>query len=60
MFARDFAESVRLADIQKAQNAATRKRMQADPGLCAVLLADAKRRGLSEIDWPEYFRNSRV
>lgn len=30
----------------------------ANTELCAALLADAQRRGQTEIDWAEYFRNS--
>jgi hypothetical protein len=56
-FARDLAHSVALNDARRAENAATRARMQASEGLCAVLLARARRRGENAIDWPEYFRN---
>jgi predicted solute-binding protein len=58
MFARDLRICLALADARKAENAAARRRAQANPELCAVLLESAKRRGESTIDWPEYFRNS--
>lgn len=35
-----------------------RRAAMANTELCAELLADAQRRGQTEIDWAEYFRNS--
>lgn len=58
LFAKDLAKMLKLSDERKAENAAARARAQANPGLCAVLLAAAKQRGQAGIDWPEYFRNS--
>lgn len=60
MFARDLRASLAISDARKAENAAIRTRMQGDAELRAVLLATAQRRGESEINWPEYFRNVRV
>ena len=57
MFAQDLKASIQIRDKRAADNAAARARCQNDPQLCAILLADAKRRGQSGIDWPEYFRN---
>jgi hypothetical protein len=57
MFAADLAAMLALSDARKAENAAARERCKANAELCAVLLADAARRGQSEIDWAEYFRN---
>lgn len=59
-FARDLARYTALNDARRAEDAAARARMQANPELCSALLADARRRGQSEINWPEYFRNARV
>lgn len=57
-FEADLRYMLALADARKAELKIARERCQADQGLCALLLADAKRRGFAEIDWPEYFRNS--
>ncbi len=57
-FARDLAECVRLSQARKANLAAQRAASQANASLCTELLADAQRRGQSQIDWPEYFRNA--
>ena len=56
-FERDLAECIRQSDARKAENEAAKVRMQANASLCAILLEDARRRGQSAIDWPEYFRN---
>lgn len=50
--------ALHASDARKADIQATRERAQANPELCAVLLADAQRRGQKAINWPEYFRNS--
>ena len=60
MLARDLRASLAVSDARKAENAAIRARMQNDAELRAALLAVARLRGESEIDWPEYFRNARV
>ncbi len=57
---RDLAACIALSDARKAENAAARARMLANPELTACLLADAKRRGHAEIDWADYFRNAGV
>lgn len=54
----DYEASLALSDARKADLAASRERAQSNPDLVACLLADARRRGQSEIDWPEYFRNT--
>jgi predicted solute-binding protein len=55
---RDLAVMIAANDARKAENAAARKRAQGNRELCAELAADASRRGLPGIDWPEYFRNT--
>ena len=60
MFARDLRVSLAISDARKAENAAIRARMQNDAELRSALLEAAHRRGESEINWPEYFRNVRV
>lgn len=57
-FADDYANALAIHDARKAENAAMRARCMASASLCAVLLADARRRGHRAIDWPEYFRNT--
>lgn len=56
-FALDLAACIDLNRVRKAENAAARARCQADTRLCAVLQAEADRRGEAGINWPEYFRN---
>ena len=56
-FARDLRACIAADRIRKAENAKRRAACKASPTLCAVLLEQAKRRGKSAIDWPEYFRN---
>ena len=56
--AADYAACLALSNARKAENAAARSRAKGNAELCAVLFADARRRGLSEIDWSEYFRNA--
>jgi len=58
LFASDLAACIALADARKAENVARRASAQGDAELCAALLAIAQRRGESEINWPEYFRNA--
>lgn len=48
---------IAMSDARKAQNAEWRNRCLANEQLKIALLADAKRMGLAEINWPEYFRN---
>lgn len=60
MRARDLAACIALSDARKAELAAARARCQANPELCALLLSEARQRGESGIDWPEYFRNVRL
>ena len=60
MFERDLRASLAISDARTAENAAIRIRMQNNAELRAALLAAAHRRGDSEINWPEYFRNVRV
>lgn len=59
-FAADLRACLALQDAQAAENAAARDRALANPELAALLLADANRRGLAEVDWTEYFRNARI
>lgn len=59
-FAADFAACLALSDARKAEDAKRRAAAQANPELCAALLADAQRRGEPGINWPEYFRNARM
>lgn len=59
-FERDLARCVELDRQRKAENAAARARMLANPELVAELQREASRRGRSEIDWAEYFRNAGV
>lgn len=59
-FAADLRHMVALQDARKAENAQARARARGNSELCAILLADAQRRGLSEIDRVEYFRNARI
>ena len=56
-FARDLRACVAADRQRKAENAQRRAACKASPTLCAVLLEQAQRRGQSQIDWPEYFRN---
>lgn len=56
----DFRECLRISDERKAALKKARAECQADPALCARLLAEARRRGQSEIDWPSYFRNAHL
>lgn len=56
-FARDLRACVAADRQRKAENAQRRVACKASPTLCTVLLEQAKRRGQSAIDWPEYFRN---
>lgn len=60
MFAADLAFMLAQSDARKRDLAARREACRNDPALCAMLLEDAQRRGLKEIDWPEYFRNVRL
>lgn len=60
ILARDFAATLAISDARKAENAAARTRAQMNTELCAVLLADAQRRGQKVIAWAEYFRNNRI
>ena len=60
MFARDLAACLALSDARRAEDAARRAAAQANPELCAELLAAATRRGAAVIDWAEYFRNARM
>lgn len=60
MFEDDCRSMLALSDARKRDLAAQRERAKNDPGLVAHLLEDARRRGQSEIDWPEYFRNARM
>jgi hypothetical protein len=60
MFARDVNAMLALSDARKAEDAERRARAQANPELCAALLAQAKQAGRDQIDWPEYFRNARM
>ena len=56
-FDRDLRACVAMDRQRKADYAKRRAACKASPTLCAVLLEQAQRRGQSEIDWPEYFRN---
>lgn len=56
----DYAACLAVADARKAENAAARTRMQANPELVDELQSQAARRGETQIDWPEYFRNAGV
>lgn len=56
-FARDLRACIAADRLRKADLAKRRAACKASPTLCAVLLEQAKRRGKSAIDWPEYFRN---
>jgi hypothetical protein len=58
--ARDLAACLALSNERKREDAARRARAQANPELCAWLLADARRRGLAGIDWPAYFRDAHM
>lgn len=57
LFASDLRASLAISDARKAENVATRKRMQGNVELREVLLNSARLRGELEIDWPAYFRN---
>lgn len=54
----DYRAMLALSDARKRDLAAQRERAMNNEELRAHLLEDARRRGLSEIDWPEYFRNA--
>ena len=56
----DWRACIALQEVERAENATARARAQASPGLCAVLLEEAQRRGQPGIDWPEYFRNAHI
>ncbi len=58
VFAADLRKAVAHEQARRESIRRQREACQADPALCASLLAAANRRGQSEIDWPEYFRNS--
>lgn len=60
LFARDLAFCLALSDARKRENAQARCEAQSNRELCVMLLAEAKRRGQSEIDWVEYFRNAGI
>lgn len=53
----DLAACLALRDARARENAQARDRARSNPALAAALIADAQRRGLSEIDWADYFRN---
>ena len=59
-FGRDVRFLLALSDARKRENAERRAACQSDASLCAVLLDDAKRRGQTDIDWAEYFRNAGI
>lgn len=58
MIQRDYEACLRISDARRDQLKAARERAQNDPELCAMLAAEAARRGQPGIDWPSYFRNS--
>lgn len=59
-FAADLRVCLALRDARAAENAVARARVLANVELCAQLQNDATRRGLREIDWPDYFRNAGI
>lgn len=59
-FEADLRACLALRDARARENAARRQRAQADAELCAMLLAEARRCGRSEVDWSEYFRNAGI
>jgi hypothetical protein len=54
----DYRACLAISDARKRDLAASRERAMNDPDLVASLIEDARRRGRTEIDWPEYFRNT--
>ena len=54
---RDYKALLALSAARKAVDAQVRVRMQSNAELCSELLAQAVRRGGSEIDWASYFRD---
>lgn len=60
MFEDDYRAMLVISDARKRDLAAQRERAKNDPELVAHLLEEARRRGRTEIDWPEYFRNARM
>lgn len=54
----NLAHLIALRNKRASENEARRAACKANAGLCALLLADAQRRGRAEIDWVEYFRNA--
>jgi len=59
-FNNDLLEMLRLSDQRKRENQEARRRCQANAELVAILTAAARRRGRSDIDWEEYFRNAGI
>lgn len=59
-FAADLRACLALRDARARENFEARRRAQANDELRSLLLDEAKRRGLAEIDWIEYFRNTGV
>ena len=53
----DMSALLALRDARAQENADARRACQENAQLCRTLLSDAQRRGQTEIDWPEYFRN---
>jgi DNA-binding transcriptional MocR family regulator len=60
IFEDDYRAMLALSDARRRDLAASRERAQSNPELVAHLLEEARRRGQSEIDWPEHFRNARM
>lgn len=58
MFLNDLRVCLALEAANNRARAERRAAAQSNHELCAILSADAARRGQSTIDWPEYFRNA--
>lgn len=58
--AADLQACLALRDAEAAANARARQVARSNPELVAHLEADAKRRGLREVDWSDYYRNARI
>lgn len=59
-FDSDLRDMLALSDARKLELASERGACLRNTELADVLLADRRRRGYSDIDWPEYFRNTRM